>query len=430
MESRPDVAVPLWSKSSGCSARHLVMHHSEILIWLLTLAVASLIGTGGFCSTTSAGLRPWASSWRGGHGRCWQSGTTPSLTSCFPLTVTVSISLRHFNTPRLLDPVIVIKRRPTLYQISIPYRVKRVFQQVLNQLHHTTTLNQILFWGVIPSKAKHQQHQATNGHCWPPTMDYYLDQSGLSCEEAVDMNMDDFFNWDEYIGSSDTALLNHEQPAHETEATGPSQRSYCDSTQDGSGSRYSQSSYSTPSDHTCKEVGVLNFAIDTDADIFLSHPILSSLDDDSLDYGALGIDPNVFPEYSLSVSPTMGAIPVETSSGESSPRASGTSIHAPLPASESRSLSASSASPRQRKRRNAKDLKKNQRKANKPEKCPVCNKGSGWNRDLKRHLVAKHTDFAAEMGLDVSKTKCPKCIHEVWTIRPDLLKRHVERIHG
>ncbi|EHK23319.1 uncharacterized protein TRIVIDRAFT_111149 [Trichoderma virens Gv29-8] len=76
-----------------------------------------------------------------------------------------------------------------------------------------------------------------------------------------------------------------------------------------------------------------------------------------------------------------------------------------------------------------KTLKKDARKACKPEICKVCGKGHAEKRDLDRHMVAHHRPVAKRLGIDVSKRACKICGIEFDNIRRDNLRRHMKRKH-
>ncbi|CAI6094899.1 unnamed protein product [Clonostachys chloroleuca] len=87
--------------------------------------------------------------------------------------------------------------------------------------------------------------------------------------------------------------------------------------------------------------------------------------------------------------------------------------------------------PKRRKRKDPKDLKKNQRKESKPERCPMpmCSQRFAYERDLDRHMVSNHRSEAERRGLDVSKCKCPVCGLEFDNIRYDRLLKHTKLKH-
>ncbi|CAH0027835.1 unnamed protein product [Clonostachys rhizophaga] len=87
--------------------------------------------------------------------------------------------------------------------------------------------------------------------------------------------------------------------------------------------------------------------------------------------------------------------------------------------------------PKRRKRKDPKDLKKNQRKESKPERCPMrmCSERFPYKRELDRHMVSNHRSEAARRGLDVSKCKCPYCGKEFDNIRYDRLVKHMKLKH-
>ncbi|KAL7958319.1 hypothetical protein V8C34DRAFT_148764 [Trichoderma compactum] len=84
---------------------------------------------------------------------------------------------------------------------------------------------------------------------------------------------------------------------------------------------------------------------------------------------------------------------------------------------------------RRRKRKDSEMLKRDERKASRPEKCHICGLGHAQKRDLDRHMVSNHRKEAERMGLDVSKVSCKFCGLEFDSIRSDRLLRHKKRKH-
>ncbi|KAK3318184.1 hypothetical protein B0H66DRAFT_227156 [Apodospora peruviana] len=70
-----------------------------------------------------------------------------------------------------------------------------------------------------------------------------------------------------------------------------------------------------------------------------------------------------------------------------------------------------------------------QRKIERPEKCPVCNKGFQYSADMKKHLKSKHPDFAEGQGISTARSRCQWCPSKTFA-RPDHLLRHRQRKHG
>ncbi|KAK3389218.1 hypothetical protein B0H63DRAFT_518456 [Podospora didyma] len=69
-----------------------------------------------------------------------------------------------------------------------------------------------------------------------------------------------------------------------------------------------------------------------------------------------------------------------------------------------------------------------ERKIKKPVKCGRCGYGHAYNGDLKKHIRAKHPDYALELGLDLRRPQCQWCDRSF--SRSDHLVRHLRRKHG
>ncbi|KAL7905657.1 hypothetical protein GGI35DRAFT_131579 [Trichoderma velutinum] len=133
----------------------------------------------------------------------------------------------------------------------------------------------------------------------------------------------------------------------------------------------------------------------------------------------------------LSISPpaSLSHQPPEMSPhNDSQPESVGRSM--PIPPVNHPVLPTQVQAPRRRRKRKDTDiLKKDERKARKPEKCHICGIGHAQKRDLDRHMVSNHRKEAERLGLDVSKILCRVCKFEFDGIRRDRLVRHMKRKH-
>jgi hypothetical protein len=68
------------------------------------------------------------------------------------------------------------------------------------------------------------------------------------------------------------------------------------------------------------------------------------------------------------------------------------------------------------------------RMEHRPERCPVCQKGHSYKSELKKHILARHPELAAEYGIRTARYDCKWC-DKSYT-RADRLTRHLTQKHG
>ncbi|KAH7162259.1 hypothetical protein B0J13DRAFT_4546 [Dactylonectria estremocensis] len=76
------------------------------------------------------------------------------------------------------------------------------------------------------------------------------------------------------------------------------------------------------------------------------------------------------------------------------------------------------------------DIRKQKRKIEKPETCPICSKGHAERRELNRHIKSRHKGLAKAMELPMEKIKCKHLSCPGTFERKDHLTRHMKRTHG
>ncbi|KAH7170165.1 hypothetical protein EDB81DRAFT_154405 [Dactylonectria macrodidyma] len=76
------------------------------------------------------------------------------------------------------------------------------------------------------------------------------------------------------------------------------------------------------------------------------------------------------------------------------------------------------------------DLRKQRRKIEQPEICPICNKGHAYKRDLMRHIKSNHKDLAKVIGMPLEKIKCKHLSCSRTFERNDHLTRHMKGAHN
>ncbi|KAK4652273.1 hypothetical protein QC762_609660 [Podospora pseudocomata] len=71
------------------------------------------------------------------------------------------------------------------------------------------------------------------------------------------------------------------------------------------------------------------------------------------------------------------------------------------------------------------------RQLEKPEKCPICQKGHQYRSDVKRHIASRHKDRAHEFGVSIALFLCPVsgCFQTFPVSRLDHALRHIRRKH-
>ena len=75
------------------------------------------------------------------------------------------------------------------------------------------------------------------------------------------------------------------------------------------------------------------------------------------------------------------------------------------------------------------DLRKHQKNHQRPNKCPLCDKGFAENKDLDRHLWIHHPMDAKQRQTLGGRALCPHAPCQ-YVGRRDNLKRHIQQVHG